>query len=410
MVNISSMLQDAESIKQARQATKINDLKIQGAEAGIERLGKLQDLIPTAITGDKQALNNVAAIDPESAKQIQDYLSKASDQEKADIADKTNKTAQLALFVKQSPDKQGAYVQALQAAQQMGVDTSSFPQQYTPEVEQFLDMSIAQAREIEDMLKPATQPTLKEIADPNSPTGTRYVRSEDAIGQPGKPASGMSLTSDGKGGFTLTQGRGGQKNGLESSTVREIEGKKFDSIETLSRVNRTSQSFKPEFLEIGTKMGAAWSSLKEKVGVKLEDSEKQLLTEYSEFKQAAFADMNLTMNILSGAAVSDQEFARMTQALPNAGSGIFDGDSPTVFKAKMEAVQRDQKRAIMRYNYALKNNQDPLATGIELSEVDALYDRRGAELEQIMRQQNPDMSEDVLEIEVLSRLKQEFGI
>lgn len=254
--------------------------------------------------------------------------------------------------------------------------------------------------------------TLVEIADPDSPTGTRFVPRAEAIGQPGKPGSGMSLTSDGQGGFTLTQGRGNNatQNGLDKATNRKIEGQKFDAVETLARVNKTATTFKPEFLETSTKLSTIWSSAKEKAGVKLNEGEKQELIEYSEFKQAAFADMNLTMNILSGAAVSDQEFARMTQQMPNAGSGIFDGDSPTVFKTKMDAIQRDQKRAIMRYNYALKNNQDPLATGIELADVDALYDRRGAELEGIIKQQNPNISEDVLELEVRSQLKQEFGM
>ena len=254
--------------------------------------------------------------------------------------------------------------------------------------------------------------TLVEVYDETSPTGTRLVPRAEAANMPGKPGSGMSLTSDGQGGFTLTQGRGGSstQNGLDKATSRKLEGQKFDSIETLSRINRTEQAFKPEFLEVGTRADALWSTIKEKSGIELLEDEKQQLTEYSEFKQAAFSDMNLTMNILSGAAVSDQEFARMTQALPNAGSGLFDGDSPTVFKAKMEAVQRDQKRAIMRYNYALKNNQDPLATGIELSDVDALYDRRGGELEQILKQENPNISDDILELEVRARLKQEFGM
>lgn len=255
--------------------------------------------------------------------------------------------------------------------------------------------------------------TLVEVADETSPTGTRFVKRSDAVNQPGKPGSQTSLTTNPDGSVTFTQGRGAPnatQNGLDKATNRKIEGQKFDAIETLSRINRTERAFKPEFLEVGTRADALWSTIKEKSGVELSDNEKQQLTEYSEFKQAAFSDMNLTMNILSGAAVSDQEFARMTQALPNAGAGLFDGDSPTVFKSKMEAVQRDQKRAIMRYNYALKNNQDPLSTGIELSDVDALYDRRGEEIEGIMRQENPNISDDVLELEVRARLKQEFGM
>lgn len=53
------------------------------------------------------------------------------------------------------------------------------------------------------------EPTI-EIADPNSPTGTRIVRRSDAIGQPGAPSSGLNVQTDPETGrvISITTGRG----------------------------------------------------------------------------------------------------------------------------------------------------------------------------------------------------------
>ena len=49
---------------------------------------------------------------------------------------------------------------------------------------------------------------LAEVYDANSPTGTTMVSRQDAVGRPGKPASGMSVTT-GEDGTTVTMGRQG---------------------------------------------------------------------------------------------------------------------------------------------------------------------------------------------------------
>ena len=76
--------------------------------------------------------------------------------------------------------------------------------------------------------KPDNQ--LTEIADPSSPTGTRFVRRAEAIGQPGKPPSGTSLTVAPDGTVTLDQGRvgpGGKKLTAGAKKVDEVFAKTY---------------------------------------------------------------------------------------------------------------------------------------------------------------------------------------
>ena len=65
--------------------------------------------------------------------------------------------------------------------------------------------------------------TLVEIADADSPTGTRFVRRADAIGQPGKPPSGTRLTVGPDGQVEFTQGRGGFGAAAPVSTERQTD-------------------------------------------------------------------------------------------------------------------------------------------------------------------------------------------
>lgn len=82
-----------------------------------------------------------------------------------------------------------------------------------------------------------------EVADPTSPTGTRFVRKSQAPGQPGKPASGMQLTVGPDGEVQFTQGRGqADMSKGESEKLRnaEISTRNFvttvgDAIEMLEK-------------------------------------------------------------------------------------------------------------------------------------------------------------------------------
>ena len=152
-----------------------------------------------------------------------------------------------------------------------------------------------------------------------------------------------------------------------------------------------------------------WSSLKDKVGA-LDEGSKTGLAEFAKFRRSSISNMNLYLNELSGAAITVQEGVRLRQALPDPGTGLFDGDSPTVFKAKLDDAVKQGKLALVRYHYATARGLDPLASGIDLADVPALIERRGAELEAAARAADPALDEATLRLVVRDRLAREFGL
>ncbi len=200
------------------------------------------------------------------------------------------------------------------------------------------------------------------------------------------------------------------KSDLQSPTKNKIEEKLLNSGESLSRIKSIQSSFKPEYLQLGSRVGAAASSMKDFLGTKLSPEEAQQLSDFTGFKRASVDNMNKLLNELSGAAVSPTEGTRIAASQPNAGVGIFDGDSPTVFKRKMEDVTKQMQYATMRYNYALQNGMNPLKTGIALEEIPQFIEERGAEIEGKIKNQYPDMPQAEIDKQTKLQLGQEFGM
>jgi hypothetical protein len=195
-------------------------------------------------------------------------------------------------------------------------------------------------------LKPPSAQSLKVI---DTPEGPKYVTAQEAEGQKPyyrPPASALQITGYDEQGRPLLQ-VGGQP--ITNATRSKVEGKELDAQDTLARLEQIRSSFRPEFQQWGTKMGQRWSQMKESAGVGLSDAESKQLSELAQFQASAYENMSLILNQLSGAAISPAEFERLSRFLPNVGSGVFDGDSPTQFKAKLENFDRSVKAAISRY-------------------------------------------------------------
>ncbi len=200
------------------------------------------------------------------------------------------------------------------------------------------------------------------------------------------------------------------KETLQNPTSAKIEEKLLNSTEALSRVKSIQTSFKPEYLQLGTRLGAATSSMKDFIGVKLSPEETAQLSDYTGFKRASVDNMNRLLNELSGAAVSPAEGKRIEASQPSAGTGVFDGDSPVVFKRKMDDVTKQMQHATLRYNYALRNGMNPLKTGIALEDIPQLIEKRGSEIEKQIKKSNPSLQQDAIDMQTKLQLGQEFGM
>jgi len=191
---------------------------------------------------------------------------------------------------------------------------------------------------------------------------------------------------------------------LSKTAAGEVEKGVLADAAAISRLNNIQFSYKPEYQKIPYRGKQAWNTLADKVG-KLPESEKRQLTEYSQYKQNSLQNLNQTIKDLTGAAMGVQEADRIITSLPNAGTGIFDGDSPTEFEAKLNNAVKQTKYALVRKNYALKKGLN--WESIPLEKMPSIIQERG---KQIAAQYKLDLNKPA-DLQTIDRqLAAEFGI
>ena len=191
---------------------------------------------------------------------------------------------------------------------------------------------------------------------------------------------------------------------LSKPTKTKVEEQQLNTGDQIARLNNIQFSYRPEFLNIKFRAGQAWNTLKDKVG-NLPAEEKATLTNYSTYKQNSIQNLNLTIKELTGAAMGVQEADRIITSLPNPGTGIFDGDSPTEFEAKLNNGIKQSKYALARKQYALKNGLK--WQNIELDQMPVIIENRA---ESIAKQYKLNMEDPKDRNTILRQLAAEFGV
>lgn len=191
---------------------------------------------------------------------------------------------------------------------------------------------------------------------------------------------------------------------LSKPTVSQVEQGVLSDAAAVTRLNNIQFSYKPEYQNIKFRTGQAWNTLRDKFGT-LPDTEKRQLTEYSQYKQNALQNLNQTIKDITGAAMGVQEADRIIASLPNAGTDIFSGDSPTEFEAKLNNAVKQTKYALARKNYALKSGLKWENTSLD--SMPSIINNRGAA---IAKQYNLDPKKPA-DLQTINRqLAAEFGI
>jgi len=191
---------------------------------------------------------------------------------------------------------------------------------------------------------------------------------------------------------------------LSKPTAAKVEEAALNTGDAINRLNSIQYSYRPEYQNIKFKAAQEWSGLKDKFGV-LPESEKAALGSYSQYKQNSVQNLNLTIKELTGAAMGKEEAGRIISTLPNPGSGIFDGDSPTEFQSKLDNAITQTKYSLARKNYALKNGFK--WENIQLNKMPEIIQSRGKQIEQ---QYKLDPKDPATKQTVLRQLAAEFGI
>lgn len=212
----------------------------------------------------------------------------------------------------------------------------------------------------------------------------------------------------------VEQAQGSKPAGMGTVAGNQLEERTINSAAHLARLNDIDGQFKSQFLEVPNRVNMLANSWTAKLGGKLSPQQTKDLTDYATFRSSSVNNLNTILKEMSGAAVTPQEYERIQNDQPVAGTGILDGDDPVSFKAKMERSTKSLRSAIARYNFMRskglnfdKNNLDQF---LKLDDVPGAIDKRGAEIEQQIRRQNPNANPMQLQQGVQQQLKQEFGI
>ena len=226
-----------------------------------------------------------------------------------------------------------------------------------------------------------------------------------------KRAFALSLVGKGDAGKLLYDET---ENELQKKTKSDIEEKTIATATQLGRLSDIQKQFDPKFLEIAERLkltGAGWTA---KLGGTLAPDVQKQLADFAKFRSTAVNNLNAILKDVSGAAVTTQEYERLQADQPTAGTGIFDGDDPISFKAKMDTTTARLKAAMARLNFMRANglnfDKENLDQFMSLDEVPDRIRQRGKEIEGQIKSSNPNIDPSTLQDLTKKKLKREFGI
>lgn len=166
--------------------------------------------------------------------------------------------------------------------------------------------------------------------------------------------SGMVIESDGKGGFTVRTNVGEGATGMTKGTQTDIQKELLNVKDRSVRLKDILGQFKGEYQTLAGKFKNKWLAGKEFAGFALNDDEKSYLSEYATYSQDAIENLNMYINEITGAAMSEIEAKRIRKAMPDPGDSVLSGDSATQFYSKTINAYKKTMAADARYTYYLK--------------------------------------------------------
>lgn len=256
-------------------------------------------------------------------------------------------------------------------------------------------------REIFFALPQEVQTGIKMSADPMKAFSSYMLRKK-----------GLDISVDESGNIQISEGGSPYTYGKKGTGT--LQEKLINTREGLARLQTIDESFRPEWLQYGPRLSAAWSGIKESFGAELPPEDKAQLEDYSTFKMTAIENINRYIKEITGAQMSEAEAKRLRRGVPDPGDAWYNGDSPTEFQSKMSAQTRTLRSAGARYTYALKNGWDMSPENLEkalpVNKVEDLIEERGAALERQLRARRPDLSDTAVEGFVMQTLNEEFGM
>ncbi len=208
------------------------------------------------------------------------------------------------------------------------------------------------------------------------------------------------------GEMEVVQGPGAASGDLTKTTANEVQKKILSSGDTLSQIAAIRAKAKPEYQQIGPRWGALVTSMKDKSGLAVSPEDKQQLNEFTAYRAEASQMFSNILKDLSGTAVTPGELARAEGWLPNPGTGLVDGDSPTELASKVDRMEAFTKRALAKYSYINQHGLDPRK--VDVDQMPKIIQDRGDEIAGEYAKRG--LEGDQLKSQVKARLVEEFGL
>lgn len=200
---------------------------------------------------------------------------------------------------------------------------------------------------------------------------------------------------------------------LGTEAANENDKKELKAYDGLAKIKQIRSSFDPSFLTYGKQGAMAWAAVVSKIGT-LKPEQQAELYRYATFRRDSAANANAAIKEQSGATVTPQELQRNNVELPNAGSGIFDGDDPVTYKAKLDRAEEVLALGVARTRYlrqqGFKGDINQMSNALPVEAMREMINRRAASIEAEIKKQRPDLPSNIVDREVDARVKKEFGI
>ena len=169
--------------------------------------------------------------------------------------------------------------------------------------------------------------------------------------------------------------------GVTSGTAKKIETDLLDLQTARDDLQDIKEIYDPKMQTFATRSEAFILSVLEKSGAELTPDQEKLVGDVAEYKQSAWDAANRYIKYLTGAQMSEAEARRIMKSFPDPRIGITEGDSPTEFKRKLDAVMRDVEDTIARNQYVLRKGftveEDRSAEALESGETLVFKDDKG---------------------------------
>lgn len=193
-----------------------------------------------------------------------------------------------------------------------------------------------------------------------------------------------------------------------TSGQTEIDKQFLVNAAELSRYNTIAKQFSPSYMTWETQAKAGALALAEKAGRTLSPEEEKLVKGYTQFKTSTLQQLNDYIVKITGAAIGQgEEEQRLKSSVPNA------DDSATQFKAKLDLLTNDIRKAQARLYYLRTKGYTNLEKGfkdIKLDDMPQIMAQREKELiDQYAKGKNLDENPQI-RAAIARQLATEFGL